>query len=213
MIIAMASSKGGVGKSTLAAHIADEWHRRGLRVLVVDADPQGSMLDWAAENEQGPTVVGMGDNLRAQVRTIANGFDRVIIDTPGRQSKRLAAAVGIADLALIPCGSGTTDLWAANQTIDTVSEAQELRGGPPVARIVLNRVTLRTVMGRNAAPALEESGVPLLTSALGDRVAFVEAMACGMGATQYDPKSIAAREVSALVDELDALTEEVAHVA
>jgi cellulose biosynthesis protein BcsQ len=41
-VITLASRKGGVGKSTLTAHLAAYAHLIGRRCLIVDADPQGS---------------------------------------------------------------------------------------------------------------------------------------------------------------------------
>jgi chromosome partitioning protein len=49
MIVALLSQKGGVGKTTLALHLAGEWARRGQRVTLIDADPQGLALDWSQQ--------------------------------------------------------------------------------------------------------------------------------------------------------------------
>ena len=68
MVVALAAEKGGCGKSTLAINLAACWHDLGLRVLLCDADPQGTAIQWAEVSEaagvRGPSVIAAGDNLR-----------------------------------------------------------------------------------------------------------------------------------------------------
>jgi len=208
MYISLIASKGGAGKSTIAACLASEWHRRGKRVLLVDTDPQGTCLEWAAvATELGltslPTVVGIGDNLRQALPDLGVGYDVVIIDTPGRTAKRSASALLLSDLALIPCRPGTSDVWAAGQSVDLVEQARSLRPDLQAA-IILNSVT-RTVLGKSLRQSVGELGLPVMATELGQRVGFAECLASGQGITDYAPGTPAALEMSKFVDEIEAM--------
>lgn len=208
MIVAMVSEKGGVGKSTLACHLAAEWHRRGRTVLVVDCDPQGTALTWAdvaAEGGHvGPVVVACGDAVRATVERLAPSYDVVVIDTPGRLSRRQGGALMVADVVLVPCGASTADVWSATSTIDAVERARELRP-ELLARLALNRIDARTAQGRAAREALASVPIPTLATSLSSRVAFSEALAVGRGVTEHAGGSSAATELRRLADEVEDL--------
>lgn len=207
-IISIAGQKGGAGKSTIAICLAAEWHSQGHRVLLVDADPQGTAITWAeVASEQGrevPTVIAMGDNLRQQLPQAAEGFDIVVIDCPGRKSsKRQLGAMVLADIILLPCGPSTPDVWALAESVELVNEVRELR--PEVqAAVVLNRRTA-TTEGRTAREVLSGVGLPVLAAALGHRVAYSEALAAGAGVTGYSRGGAAASEIRVLSDEIDEL--------
>jgi chromosome partitioning protein len=209
MILTLAGQKGGTGKSTLAINLAVEWMRRGKRVLLVDADPQGTTLTWsnvAAEaGVKAPTVIAMGDNLRQALPELAAAADVTLIDTAGRQSKRLAGALMLADMALLPCRPYPSDVWALAESVETVRTVQELRS-ELLAAIVINGKESRTALGRGARDAVSSAGLPVLSADICQRVAFAEACAMGKGVTTYAPKTPAAAELRALCDEIEALT-------
>ena len=60
MILAVLNQKGGSGKTTVAVHLAMAWVRQGARVLLIDADPQGSALDWSAARTVPPALPVLG---------------------------------------------------------------------------------------------------------------------------------------------------------
>lgn len=219
MIISVAGQKGGSGKSTIAIHLAAEWHKRGRRVLLVDADPQATALTWAEvaaeQGHQTPTVIAMGDNLRKSLPELAEGYEVTLVDCPGQKaSKRQVGALVVSDLALLPCGPSTPDVWALAESVELVNEVREVRADLR-AGIVVNRRTA-TNEGRSARDALAEVGIPVLRAELGQRVAYSEALAAGLGVTSYAAGTTAARELRRLVDEVEdflASATEAQHVA
>ncbi len=203
-----AGQKGGTGKSTVAIAVAAELVARGRKVLVVDADPQGSARTWAdvaAEaGHPSPAVVAMGANMHlpGQLDAVAEPFDVVIVDTPPRHGDIMRAALMVADLAVLPCGPSALDAWALAESLEVLEEARTLR--PELkACVLLTRKVARTAIGASAREVLADSGLPVLATELHYRVAYQEAPAAGLGIVQYAPGTAAAGEVTALVDELE----------
>lgn len=206
-IIALAGQKGGSGKSTLAINLAAEMLGRGLRVLLVDADPQGTARTWGAvANEAGhaaPTIVSMGADLWKphQLPKLAETFDVVVVDCPPRHAEVQRAALMVANLALLPCGPSAHDAWALAESVELVTAAQQTRRELAAAAVVTRKV-VATSIGKAARDSLAETGLDVLRTELGFRVAYQEAPATGLGVTEYAPTSEAADEVRALANEV-----------
>jgi chromosome partitioning protein len=220
MIVAFAGQKGGTGKSTLACCAAAELAARGKSVLLVDSDPQKTATTWnevgtearedeASKKSAAPSVVAMtGGTLHqdSQVPKLANAYDHVIIDTPGRIEATVKSALMVADVVALPCEPSPPDVWALAETIKLVEAAQEFRArkGMPKLRaaIVINRKRAGTVLGEGARKALNGSGLPVLKTEIGLRQSFKETLGAGLGITSYAPSDAGAEELRALVDEL-----------
>jgi chromosome partitioning protein len=207
VIVALTGQKGGVGKSTLAICIAAELLARRHKVLLVDADPQGTIRTWGeVATEAGqplPTIVAMGSTMHRpdQLPMVAQGYDDVIIDCPPRHGDIQRSALMVSSMAILPCGPSSADAWALAASIDLVNEARSLRPELDV-RILITRKQGRTALGRSAREELEKSGIALLKTEVGYRVAFAESLGAGQGVTAYAPKDAAAAETRALVAEL-----------
>jgi chromosome partitioning protein len=95
MIISVQNQKGGVGKTTLAIHVSHALVKRGGSCLLVDADPQGSVRNWAAAREEEPPfqVVGLDrPTIHRDLPSIAKNYDYVVIDGPPRVSQLARSA-------------------------------------------------------------------------------------------------------------------------
>lgn len=207
-IIAFAGQKGGAGKTTGAISVAAEWYARRRRVLLVDTDPQGSARTWAeVATETGaaaPTVVAMGRGLHqpGQLPALSADHDVTVVDCPPRLDDVQRAVLMVANLVLIPCGPSTIDAWSMAESLELVRKAQAMR--PELkAAILITRKQPKTTIGQDARKVLEGTGLPVLAAELAYRVIYQEAPAAGQGPTTYAPKSAAAAEVRALVDELE----------
>jgi chromosome partitioning protein len=216
MILTIAGQKGGAGKTTVALSTAAEWSSRGKRVLLVDADPQGSTKTWgevAAEQQlSAPTIVSMGAGLHRpeQLPALAKSFEHTIIDCPPRHGEIQRAALMVADLAILPCGPSALDIWALTESLALIQAAREIR--PQLkAAVLITRKIPRTTLGASLREALVSTGLPVLQAELCLRVTYPEATAAGKGVTLYDPRSPAAVEVRALVNELEAMIRKEEH--
>ena len=212
MIIALLNQKGGVGKTTLATHLAGEFVAQGGSAMLIDADPQGSALDWSQRRHQtGRTrlfgVIGLArETLHLEAPEIARNVDYVVIDGPPRVTALARSALLAADLVLIPVQPSPYDLWASADMVALITEAQFFR---PMLRVafVINRRVVRTVIGREARPALAGQPFPALHAEVHQRIAFAESVATGQLVREYAISSAAAREIGAFAAEVTGLAQ------
>lgn len=185
MIIVVANSKGGVGKSTLAVHLAAWLHEQGQRVTLADCDTQHSSSEWLAEAVPGLATVRLADpsEILDQLPLLDQQVDYVIADGPGSNTEISRALLLRADLALVPCKASMLEIRALSQATGVLRQAQDIRGGLPRAMIVLSMVGKNyrlTQDMKNAAASLE---LPLATTALTLKQIYADAP--GQGAVVW----------------------------
>jgi chromosome partitioning protein len=204
MIFGVLNQKGGVGKTTLSVNLAAALSRSGARVLLIDADPQGSALDWAAARQDEPlfSVVGLPRaTLHKEMATIGYGYDHVIIDGPPRVTDLARSAIMASDVVVIPVQPSPYDVWAAEEVVKLIDEARVYKENLKSC-FVVNRKIANTAIGRDVREALSAYPVHVLNASVTQRVVFAEAAAQGKAVFEIESDGQAAKEMDAVLMEL-----------
>jgi chromosome partitioning protein len=225
--LSLIAQKGGTGKTTLGIHLAVQAQRDGLRVLLVDTDPQGSAGAWWQRRDAAEPVLvqGLGTEL-AEVLSQADrrGFDLVVVDTAPHSSEQSRACAERSDMVLIPTRPAILDLDAIGATTELVAgllvDAQEpsgsslassrqansrqaSSGGAFSAQIVLNACPPPTRAQEprivtEAREALTAYQVPVCPVAVSQRAAYSHALIDGRAVVEFESQGKAASEIDSL---------------
>ncbi len=203
MIISLVNQKGGVGKTTIAVNLASCVSERGHQTLLVDADPQGSVLQWqSVSNDQRFEIIHRPSaSLLADKKAMIRGYAHVVIDAPPAIGEITRAVLTLSDLAIVPIGPSPLDIWSSKETLALFAEAKK-RHRHLKPKLLICRKIVGTRIGREAREALETYGVELFESEISQRIAFVEAMISGRSVLDHAPHSEAAAEIRQLCEEI-----------
>ena len=224
-IVAFASTKGGVGKTTLAYSLATEITRRLRKGLVGDSAPQLSggpeFLTSCIDADPNRTlteairITGMpdiqimaadGETLLDVLRKAQATSSVVLIDLEGTANQAMLYACGKADLVLIPAQPSRFDVLEAVKTAGVVRQAADLVGREIGYRVVLSRTpVLRQRVAEHSRSQFMKAGLPMLNTELVQRTAFQTMTYSGEPPFAQEPTGGAARNVEALTDEVIAI--------
>jgi chromosome partitioning protein len=204
-IITLATSKGGVGKSTLTRNLAAYWSNVGHKVAIIDADPQGSIInrhdttgllkeiDVFAEPEE--TVANL-------IEDIKSNYSYVLVDTGGFRNKTTIRALIKSDLAIIPLKASADDVAGAIDTYNLISELNktpERVSSPIKYRMVLTMTQQGIVLAKHIRNELQTSGYLILEKEMYHRVIYPETAIKGLSPCITEPDGAASRDISQII--------------
>lgn len=200
-IIVVANSKGGVGKSTLAVHLAAWLDKQGHRVTLADCDAQMSSSEWIKEAAPQIKVERLEspDEIIEELPLLDQEADYVVADGPGSNTDTSRALLCRADMAIVPCKASMLEVRALAIATRVVKQAQSVRGGPPKAVIVLNMVGKNYRLTTDMQEAASALHFPLAKQPMILRQIYADAP--GQGAVVWNMGS-RAREASEEVQRL-----------
>ena len=205
MIIVVANSKGGVGKSTIAVHLAGWLKERGHSVTLADCDTQHSSSEWISEAVPDVKTVRLAtpDDILNGLPGLDAEVDYVIADGPGSNTETSRALLLRADFAIVPCKASMLEVRALAQATDVLRQAQDIRGGMPDAKIVLSMVGKNYRLTRDMKDAAAALSLPVAKTPVTLRQIYADAPGQGvlvwnLGARGKD----AADEIGGLFREL-----------
>lgn len=216
MIIAFASSKGGVGKSTATASLAGAFAAQGYSTHIIDLDPNGTVSRWIGDGSaiDSKIVVSKPDpsQLSEHLKSLAatSSPEIILIDTAGTFELGLTVAVTRADLTIIPACTTEADVFEAARIAHHVETVHRKLGRKPLYRLLLTRMQPLPSKGQaHTYRQIAELRIPMFRALMVQRAAYEEIGYTGrpphFGDQMLQSVVKAQSEIDALVDEIAAI--------
>lgn len=198
MIVIVGGIKGGCGKSLISTNLTVMRALKGKKILLVDADDQGTAGDWADHrtalgfNTPWTTIRLRANAVRSEVLKLSQNYDDIIIDCGGRDTTSLRAALTVADIFLVPFQPKSFDIWTAAKVTALVEEAKCIND-KLITYAFINCGCARGSDNDDARDILSRTKeLQLLPVTIGLRKAFSNATADGKGIIEVsgDPKAV-----------------------
>lgn len=208
-VLTLATSKGGVGKSTLARNLAAHWLNIGNTVAVVDADPQGSII--GRHNPDGPmhklkVIAEPEETVSNVIEELRGKYSHIIVDTGGFRNRTTVRALIESDLAIIPLKASSDDVAGALEThtlIQELNKTAERIANPIKYRFLLTMTSQGIILAKQLRSELESLGYLIIKSEMYHRIIYPETAIQGLSPCITDPDGPAARDISMIVAEVN----------
>ena len=215
MIISFINQKGGVGKTTLSINVSACLANQGHRVLLIDADKQGSASTWASLREDTSfQVISMArENMAKDAMKLGQQYDYTIIDAPPHAEAISRSCIIASDFVVLPIEPSGLSTWASDLTIRQFRAARDMKHTLKCGFVVSRKIG-KTVIGRDirsmadevamsdVGGSMEDSGISILASDIENRVAFAESITMGKTIFEWAPSSLASLEIENLTKEI-----------
>jgi chromosome partitioning protein len=195
MIIAIANIKGGVGKSTLAVHLAAWLHDQGHSVTLADCDTQQSSSQWIREAIPEVKTIRLEDRdeILNELPEIGRDSDYVVADGPGSDTDTSRLLLLAADFAIVPCKASMLEVRALSKATEVLRQAQAVRHGVPKAVIVLSMVGKNYRLTQDMKDAAAALKLPVASTAMILRQVYADAPGQGVVVSQFGSRAKDAR--------------------
>lgn len=203
MLLVVGGIKGGSGKTTLATNLTVMRASAGKKVLLVDADEQGSASDWVeqrtyqqennTDRASWVTIKLSGKMIHSQLQKMKSDYDDIIIDTGGRDTTSQRSSLICADQFLLPFKPRSIDIWTMGSVRRMISEIQAVNPNLKCS-IVINQADAKGSDNKDSHEILSEfPEIQCLNVMIGNRKAFSNAASDGLGVAEMvnkDPKAL-----------------------